>query len=301
MFRSMLAIQFAPLVVSYCPTSSFWSTVTKEDCEKAGCKCSELFNDPTMCSSCGECLESTDCSQSHPVCRGPSVSYGSQCVECMESSDCTSPSNPVCNGLECKPTCSTSNYQCKTGMRVDALNNHACAGGECVDRECCGQCNGDGDCADSGAPRCQTSAYAPSQCKECTSNDHCDAKSVCYSGKCSACQDGDSVCSGACVAGRFECELPCTQDSDCRAEDGEICAANPGEADSTGGAKRCQRPCSSNQDCGVPTFSDVLHTCLEVNGQKFCGQCMEDGHFSSSQTCQQTSYSTGRCADSLAV
>merc|ERR1719329_1947449 len=102
----------------YSPTSSFWSTVTKEDCEKAGCKCSELFNDPTMCSSCGECLESTDCSQTHPVCKGPSVSYGSQCVECMESSDCTSPSNPVCNGLECKPTCSTSNYQCKTGMRV---------------------------------------------------------------------------------------------------------------------------------------------------------------------------------------
>jgi len=303
MLRLTFSVAFVPLVVSYCPTVSMWSTMTKENCESHGCKCSEFFNDPSKCTSCGECLDATDCLQSsHPVCKGPASSYGSMCVECMVNSDCTSSSKPACNGLTCKPTCGTTNYHCKTGMRVDALNDHACVGGECVDRDCCGECSGDDDCTDPSSPRCQSSPYEPSKCKECASNDHCgDGKSVCFSGKCSACQDGEFTCSGPCVAGRFECELPCTQDSDCRTNDGEICAVNPGESEVTSGAKRCQRPCSSNQGCEDPVFSDVLHTCLESDGRKFCGQCLEDSHCSTGQTCQQTKHNTGQCTESLAV
>merc|ERR1711865_1341894 len=104
-----------------------WSSVTKEQCEKAGCKCSEFFNDPTMCLSCGECSDAADCDSSHPVCKAPTGgSSGSMCVECMDDSTCTSSSRPSCWGLDCKPSCSSSNYGCKTGMRVDALKDHAC-------------------------------------------------------------------------------------------------------------------------------------------------------------------------------
>lgn len=135
------------------------------------------------------------------------------------------------------------------------------------------------------------------------SNDHCGAKAACtgtqgWGGACAACQatkNSTGPCEAPCVPGRYECELPCAQDSDCRSEEGEICAVNPGEAETTGNATRCQKPCGNQSDCEYPAFGDILHTCLQVNGRKFCGQCLVDDHCPAGQRCQTNEYGAKRC------
>merc|ERR1712070_1156313 len=212
---------------------------------------------------------------------------------------------PVCGFEKCSATCSTINYQCKAGVRVDALNNTACVDGhpssnQCEDSNCCRQCNDDGDCADPSTPYCQ-SEYPEhgitylGQCYECMSDLHCaDGKTTCVSGQYSPCRSqSGGGCTGPCVEGRYGyCELPCHHDSDC--VEGEICALNPDESDFVHGAKRCQKQCGSNDDC------EYFLTCVlgKVNGRRFCGRCDESTAWTPQCPTGQKCDSGGRCVDS---
>lgn len=250
-----------------CPSGNH----SPEECEKAGC---HAFRPP--------------------------LGSGYICVECISNQDCTDPSRPGCGEFQCVPTCKSSGYQCMHGIRINRYDDNPCAvdplqpSAICSDVVCCGGCNDDSDCKTPNLRHCQTLPGQPAVCLQCTENKHCGGKEQCDGTRCVACQDFGCQCSAPCVFGRFECELPCHSDADCLTD--EICMANPGEANTTHGSTRCQRTCTSNQDC--KRFNNDVHTCIEVGGRTFCGQCVSDTDCPRGHRCVPDGDDWGKCEGS---
>jgi Cys-rich repeat protein len=163
----------------YCkPTGKFCvECLTDANCGKKVCD-AETF-------TCHDCQTSGDCSGNSPYCES------GDCVECLTAGNCPN-EDETCDTVEgkCVATCA-SDDDCEDDKRIFCSPERAlCV--ECLtDAECdeskprciadkCRQCATDSDCSDD-KPWCLVEKW---ECKECASDDHCAAGTVCDNGTC---------------------------------------------------------------------------------------------------------------------
>jgi uncharacterized repeat protein (TIGR01451 family) len=240
---------------------------------------------------CVQCLASSDCEGTTPVCDGTGT-----CVGCGLDADCGG-NTPACQPSGACGQCSASNdAQCGgttpvcdegSGDCVGCSGDEDCGGSApaCQVSGACGQCSATNGAACTGStPFCDESEGV---CVECLTHGDCDgAMPVCVGGVCVAgCVDDDdcegsmpvcdtaaSLCveclsDGDCDGSTPVCDMDsnkciCVKDSDCGGPtSGRVC---DGEA--------CVAGCRGDEGNGCPAFEvctsldETVGTCVEADG-----------------------------------
>ena len=238
---------------AHCPTAAN-PTCTSFSCDnscdsRSGTFCSTKFpSTDAFCEGsgglhgqCVQCLASTDCANSAPVCNGSDVCVGctgtsdcngranatkcltpgvgtGQCVECLGNADCPG-SKPICNGSNQCVVCTSTGQDsvCSTNHPgtnfCDAGGTGACVA--CRDNTQCTAGSTTPFCDTSSTHTCVGCAATDSRCNGNANGNACQP-----SGSCSQCRTGNT---GACGGGTPLCELTsgkcvaCLSDTNCTA------------------------------------------------------------------------------------
>ncbi len=326
MFRTLVALSFAALLVSAC------------ECGAPGTACKQMQdcagNPQPYCANalqvCVDCLEDSHC-QAGFVCSpdgkceagcrnesdrcqlGQFCKAGQGCVECVTDAECGP--GRLCSATNtCVTGCSQANPVCPVGQ-VCSVGQGQCV--ECATSadcknpsrpvcsqaaQACVECLGNGDCHDPSKPLCDIASHT---CATCLTDVQCPAGQVC---KADACVPGCSP-THACPTGLMcnpansQC-VECLSDTQCTTvgltkcdlskHTCEQCLPGPNDNCPTGQYCRtdqvCEQGCKSNVDCpsGV---CQADHSCSVCTKDEQCAA----GNVCSSGTCIAACDKTHAC------